>query len=73
MVLYMFYEISAELGLEGKSFYVVVTSRIAWFAQCALSVGTKWGGDKTQSDAQKIEKIRLLNSTVGQKIKKSPG
>ena len=53
MVLYMFYEISAELVLEGKSFYVVVTSRIAWFAQCALSVGTKWGGDKTQSDAKK--------------------
>ena len=54
MVLYKFYEISADLGLEGKSFYVVVTSRIAWFAQCALSVGTKWGGDKTQSQVKKL-------------------
>ena len=52
---YMFSEISAELGLGGeKSFYVVVTSRIAWFAQCALSVGTKWGGDKTQSQVKKL-------------------
>ena len=51
----MFSEISAELGLGGeKSFYVVVTSRIAWFAQCALSVGTKWGGNKTQSQVKKL-------------------